>query len=246
MVNRILLFTLVALCISFAEMIDNIPDNLLNRAISEFNKGNYRNVLFTLEDSLIQIPGEQKYIAHLYIGLSYAYLEDNEGAKDNFKKVLKINPSFKLVSDVVTPKVIDLFAIAKKEIANESAFCSCFIPGIGQMLKGEEKKGKFIMLSASVSLAGSIYSWLITTNRHTDYLSLGPDDTDKMDEYYNKYNSWYKISLTSSFIFATIYIYSFLDALLINNEIKIRSNSTPYDNFMKDKKDFKLAYHINF
>uniref|UniRef100_A0A7V3VTS5 PKD domain-containing protein n=1 Tax=candidate division WOR-3 bacterium TaxID=2052148 RepID=A0A7V3VTS5_UNCW3 len=66
------------------------------------------------------------------------------------------------------------------------------------MLKGEDKKGKLIMLGSGFSFVASALLWLERDELHNSYLSLGPDSTEYMDKYYNSYNKYYKLSTSSS------------------------------------------------
>ncbi len=223
---------------------DSIPDDLLKRVNIEYEKRNYVQVIEMLEDTIEHFDRRQKSTAYLYIGLGYSVLGFSGLATESFKKLLKINPAFKLDPAMAAPLVVYQFNAAKKEIASESAVCSCFIPGTGQMLKGEDRKGKIIMSGAAASFVFSVYSWTITDDKHNQYLSLGPGDTTKMDEYYNVYNRWYKISVTSSCVFGLIYIYSFLDAMMLNNKIGLTTDSKY--RFWFDGNYFRLGYTIKF
>ncbi|MEO0215818.1 MAG: hypothetical protein ABIL14_02240 [candidate division WOR-3 bacterium] len=200
-------------------------ESLLNQAQQDYEKGEYTKVISTLEGELNQFKGDDRVVAHKYLGLSYLALGDNASAKDHFKLLLKMNPKFLFDTTIIKgPGIVKAINEARKEIAREAAFCSCFIPGSGQMIKGEDMKGRIIMLGSGISLAGALYLWTITNNKHEQYLSLGPDDQERMDEYYDVYNRWYHRALLGSTLFIGIYLYNFIDAMFANTEVRIASN----------------------
>ncbi len=219
-------------------------NNLLNQAVLHYQQGEWAKTIMILEDALPRFDNEDRIDAHKYLGMSYARLNDNISSKEHFKTLLKLNPKFTLKSEDADLSIIGIINEAKKEIAYESAFCSCFIPGIGQMIKGEDKKGKLIMLGSGLSLASSVLLWLETEDRHNDYLSLGPDSIQYMDEYYNNYNKYYRISLCSSGVFLGIYLFGILDAMLGNTRIVISDRHSLYIN--PDLMSLKFGYQIKF
>lgn len=225
---------------------NNAHDSLLLMAKLEFEKENYSGALKILETTLSQLNKAQNQDIHLYMGLSYVAIGSYAEAHEHLRIVLKLDPDFSLMSTLATPAAIKTFNAVKKEIARESAVCACFIPGIGQMLKGEDRKGKMIMLGSAMSFVSSIGLWMRTEGLRSDYLSLAPDEIDKMDEFYNGYNRWYKASLISSSIFGIIYLYSFFDAMFANTKVRIVSNSTNGFYHQLQEKEFKMGYHIGF
>uniref|UniRef100_A0A7V0Z5P5 Tetratricopeptide repeat protein n=1 Tax=candidate division WOR-3 bacterium TaxID=2052148 RepID=A0A7V0Z5P5_UNCW3 len=211
-----------------------------------YQKENYTGTIMTLENALPEFNETEKIEALKYLGCSYAKINDKISAKEHFKSLLKLNPKFKLNKEDADSSVIKILNDAKKEIAQESAMCSCFIPGAGQLLKGDEKKSKLIMLGASLSLVSSIYFWIETENKKNDYLKLGPDSIKYIDDYYNIYNRWFHISLLSSSVFAGFYFYSILDALHINKEVDIANEGGGSLNFIPEMHSVKIEYKIKF
>ncbi|MEO0123485.1 MAG: hypothetical protein ABIL69_05710 [candidate division WOR-3 bacterium] len=221
-------------------------DNYIDTAKDCYQKENYVGTIKTLEVVLPNLSKIEKLDAHKYLALSYAKINDKISAKEHFKILLKLNPKFKLNKDDADSSVIAIINDAKKEIAQESAMCSCFIPGTGQLIKGEDKKGKLIMLGASLSLASSIYLWMETENKKNEYLELGPDSVEYMDEFYNTYNRSYHIFLLSSSVFAGFYLYSILDALFADLKVDISNDGSNSIYFVPEQKSIKIEYKIKF
>ena len=221
-------------------------NDALDTAKEYYQTENYTGTIKTLENALPELNETEKMEAHKYLGYSYAKINDKILAKEHFKALLKLNPKFKLNKEDADSTVIKILNDVKKEIAQESAMCSCFIPGAGQLIKGDEKKGKLIMLGASLSLVSSIYFWAETENKKNDYLKLGPDSIEYMDDYYNIYNRWYHISLLSSSVFTGFYLYSILDALHIDKEVDIANEGSRSLNFIPEMHSVKIEYRIKF
>ncbi len=243
-----ILFTLLIFQTLQAQSLDLIDENknLIDQAKGYYQEKEYRIVIQTLGNILPQLDKTSKIDAHKYLGFSYVRMNDKISAKEHFKILLKLNPDFTLDPADADSSIIAMLNAVKKEIAQESAICSCFIPGSGQLLKGEEKKGKLLMLGTSLSLVSSTLAWVETYNRQIHYLGLGPDSVEYMDKYYNDYNKFFKISIASTSVFAGIYIYCILDALFANTEIKVLDNRTKSLYFTPEPKSTKIGYKITF
>ncbi len=226
---------------------DMIDENKspIEQAKDFYQEKEYTTVIKTLENSLPQLDRADKIAAHKYLGFSYAKINDRVSAKEHFKILLKLNPNFTIDAKDMDSVIIKILNDAKKEIAQESAVCSCFIPGTGQLIKGEERKGKLIMLCTGLSVASSVLLWLETESKQRDYLSLGPDSVEYMDRYYNNYNKSFRISVFSSAISAGIYIYSILDALFGNTKVKITQDPGSFY-LSPGNESIKVEYRIDF
>jgi tetratricopeptide (TPR) repeat protein len=195
---------------------------IIEMAKQDYANGSYTRAISTLGNVLEQLSGDARVEAHKYLAFSYVALGARDKAHEHFKKALRINPKLELSIYETTPEVLEAFANAKTERAHESAGCSCFIPGIGQLMKGEETKGKLIIATSALTFTAATVSWVVTDNKSNYYHSLGPDDNTHMDAAYEDYNKWYKTSLAASALFLSVYVYSIIDALspgkIINTE----------------------------
>ncbi|MEO0137666.1 MAG: hypothetical protein ABIL39_10605 [candidate division WOR-3 bacterium] len=219
--------------------------NLIDQAKNYYQNKEYTIVIKTLESILPQIDELNKIEAHKYLGFSYAKINDRISAKEHLKTLLKLNPQFSFKAQEVDSSIIEILNEAKREIAHEAAMCSCFIPGVGQVLKGEERKGKLLMLGSSLSFVSTVILWLETENRQQRYLGLGPDSVEYMDEYYSEYNKWFRISVSSSAIFIGFYLFSIWDAYFSNTQVKI-VNETGSSNFIRGNDLIKIGHEFSF
>lgn len=150
--------------------------------------------------------------AHKYLAFSYAKIADNTKSGEHFRLLLKIKPRWKLNPEDSSPEIDQVLITTKKDMAKEAGMCSCFIPGIGQIMEGDNKKGIIMMTTSSAALLMSLASWIVTDNNHHYYLRIGPNDTCQMYAAYNRYNAWYRASLASTAVFLGVYIYNICDA----------------------------------
>jgi tetratricopeptide (TPR) repeat protein len=190
------------------------PPDTLEIAKDYYLSGAYSRSITTLETLLPYLEGNPLIEAHVYLALNYVVVGDKASAIEHFKSALTWDPDLQLDAYGVTPDIMAVYDDARKEKAYESAGCSCFIPGIGQILKGDDRKGRAIIAASVITLAGTLISWSIADSKHTAYLSLGPEDIDKMDSTYDEYNRWRKITILSGAAFAGIYMYSIFDAVM--------------------------------
>jgi len=193
---------------------DYSPLDTVAIAKEYYESGAYSRSITKLETALPYLAGNPLIEAHVILAFNYVMVGDKANAIEHFKSALTKNPDLQLDANGITPEITAVYEEARKEKAYESAGCSCFIPGIGQILKGDDNKGRAIIAASVITIAGTLISWSIADSKHSEYLSLGPDDMDQMDRAYDDYNRWLKITALSATAFLGIYIYSIVDAML--------------------------------
>jgi len=198
----------------------NEQEQVLEIARELYENGAYARAITQLETILPYLEGESIIDAHILLAFNYVAIGDEASAIAHFKGALTQNPELDLDEYETTPEIKAVFKEAAQEQAYEYAGCSCFIPGIGQLLKGDYTKGRAIIAASAVTLAGSLVSLSIADGKRTTYLSLGPDDLDRIEEAYDDYNRWRKITMLSATVFLGIYVYSIVDAMISRTSAK--------------------------
>jgi len=194
------------------ELTNDSLNILITNAKDHYYKGEYREAVSRFEDNIVFLKNDALLEAHKYLAFSYARLGQSERSSQHFRMIFKIDPRWKMDPEDSSPEIDPILIATKNDMAKEAGMCSCFIPGIGQIMKGEQKKGLILMSATSVSLALSISSWIVTDNRRHDYLAVGLNDSLRMNEMYDRYNDWYHISFASTAVFLGVYIYGICDA----------------------------------
>ncbi len=220
---------------------------LLMNAKDNYYMGEYQKTISLLEGSIGSLTNDDRLEAHKYLAFSYARLGLNERSSQQFRMIFKIDPRWKMDPGDSSPEIDPILIATKNDIAKEAGMCSCFIPGIGQIMKGEQKKGLIFMSATAGALALSVSSWIITDNRRRDYLAVGLNDSLRMDETYGRYNDWYHISLASTAVFIGIYIYGIYDAFFPGSDYL--SAQLPRDHGIMcvvDRSGWQMGYKIRF
>jgi len=188
--------------------------------MDHYHEGEYISALSVLQNNLYFFQGKTLFEAHKYLAFCYASINENNDAADHFRIVLRMNPRWKLDPLDSSPEIDRVLITTKGDMAKEAGMCSCFIPGIGQMMKGENNKSVLIMSSSGATFFISLVSWLITSDKHNNYLSVGPGDPSALKKAYHSYNSWYHTATISSAAFLGVYAYSVIDAFLFRTSYK--------------------------
>lgn len=221
------------------------PLDTMRAAREYYESGAYSRSITKLESALPFLEGNTLVEAHTLLAFNYVVVGDKANAIEHFKHALTKYPDLQLDAYGATPEIMAVFEEARKEKAYESAGCSCFIPGIGQILKGDDQKGRAILAASVITLGGTLISWSIADSKHSAYASLGPDDIDQMDSVYNDYNRWRKITIVSGVLFVGIYTYSIFDAMLwIKPSRRRTSNSRAGIILQYDGDNTKIGYAI--
>ena len=196
-------------------------EQVLEIAREDYRNKAYANSIGQLETILPYLEGHALVDAHVFLAFNYVGLGDTTTAVEHFKDALTTEPKLQLKPYDPSPEIVIVYEQAKQEKAHELAGCSCFIPGIGQILRGDTERGGVIIAASAISLASTLLSWSIADGKRTDYLSIGPADLYRVEEAYDEYNRWRKITVLSASVFAGIYLFSIVDALIVRNDPKL-------------------------
>ncbi|MBE0433262.1 tetratricopeptide repeat protein [candidate division WOR-3 bacterium] len=225
-----LLFLMFLGQISHAQTTDtSTGEHVLNSARQHYENGAYVKSIAELETILPQLNGAENGEAiieiHVLLAFNYVAVGDEASAIEHYKKALAIEPKLQIDAYEPSPEVRAVFEEATKERAYESAGCSCLIPGSGQFMRGDDLKGGAIIAVSVTSLASTVISWSIADSKHNLYMSLGPDDIDMMEEVYEDYNHWRKMTILSGTVLLGVYVYSIIDATISKKPSLSKSTS---------------------
>ncbi len=211
-------------------------DQMLARAKNYYNRGEYEFAIVELENALQylkQLEQVDQVEAYKYLAFSYVAFGQLDKAKEQFRKVLILDPAHELDPATVSPKIIKVFEEVKAEMAAEapeepviteppeqvppaapsSGFPYCCIPGWGQMRRGQGGKGMRIMVAGGTTLFTSLVALGIRDAKHQEYLDIQDFNEDELSEAYNAYKTWHNISAISLTAFLAVYAYNIYDIL---------------------------------
>ena len=242
----IVLVTLCAVHFSYSQINqEQTCDTVLNTGIDYYKSGAYAKSIKTLDSILSDCDENMRVEINKYLAFNYIAIGDEPTAIVHFKKALGLDPNLELDESTSPAKAISVFKAAKKELAHESGGCSCFIPGIGQFMKGDDTKARVIIAASSLSLATAIVTWAGADSKHNHYLSLGPDEIDEIERAYDDYNRWRKASIIAATTFVGIYVYSILDATLSQKTPDNSHRKTSRLNVDSNGKTISISYLID-
>ena len=207
-------------------------------------------------------------------GISQFSVSNNEGAKESFGEVLKINPSYQLDSTQVSPKIISYFNLVRdaynKDKINKYASenlkpDTVFIPKVITRIVPDENIKKAFYRSILLPGWGHFYlhentkGWILTSLSAAAIVSsvyfiidsnkkenyyLNETNTNLISKDYNLYNTSYKFKNISLISYAVIWIYSQIDILFFQNDS--HSNLSSFLFNTKISSDFASNLKLNF
>ena len=244
-------------------------ESMLNRAKTFYYNGEYEYAIRELENAmsyLEQLKQTDQVEAYKYLAFSYVAFGNQTKAKAQFKKALQLNPDLELDPATVSPKIIKVFEEAKAEMVTappeppveptpveraepsnfDATIRSCCVGGWGQMYRGETSKGRKMMIAWGTTLGATLISWIITSNREDEYLSLRYQDEPYQDAY-DKYKLWYNISWVSTGIFLGIHAFNLYD-VIFRRPSTSTSMLDPEQGFRVDASidHVRLGYKVKF
>jgi len=214
-----------------------IAKDALNEAIALYEQNQFEEAAQQLSGMLESYPAMDSRVlmeVHKYSAFCHAILGERDRAKEEFKKVLRLNPGLWLDEAEFPPKITAAFGRAKSELdielrrerneqlrrttRLEAGLRSAALPGWGQMYRGYTTKG-YVLLGATIASAvgfGITRSAYLDAQDTYERAGKGADldalfaDVDKRADTVNR----------MAYILGGIWAYTFLDALIFAPSIQ--------------------------
>lgn len=180
---------------------------------------------------------EQLTEIHKILALVYYSQNKEPKARQEFELALSLDPTLELDPLLVSPKILDYYEqlktawVRRQQSRNDvrdskmevryvlvadprpaAAIRSVVLPGWGQRYKGEKKKGVLLTTLWGIGVAGSLAAHLARDNAENKYLS--EIDPAKVGARFDTFNRLHKIRNNLILFSATVWIYSYIDAIL--------------------------------
>lgn len=196
--------------------------------------------------------------AHKILGVIAFQFQNRQEANAQFELALSIDRTAQLDSFYVSPKIIEYFNELKstynsrpksitpnKEINYRylidpdprpaATLRSMVLPGWGQLYKNDKRKGAALLTAtAATTITMGVFHFL-QLDAHDKYLHAAAPD--KIDDAYQRYNTFYKLRNNAALINGGIWLYAFFDALItkpkagqtrLNISFKTNDDSSSY------------------
>ncbi|MHB8578875.1 MAG: hypothetical protein ACYDA4_03320 [Ignavibacteriaceae bacterium] len=254
--------TTIIFCASFMQLLFAQQNSAFISSLkSKFESFEY-NQAISYADSLLAhkniFSSEEQVQIYLVKGVSQFSLSDNEGAKDSFNNILKINPDYKLDSTNVSPKIISFFNSVKSDFEKENSFKNeseriktdtVYIPKIINKIESADNIKQAFLRSVIVPGLGHFYlknntkGWIFTslsaiTIASSIYFIIDSNNKEKnylnetnpglIQQKYVTYNSSYKMKTISIISFAAVWIYTQIDILFLSNHFNLVDNKISF------------------
>jgi len=176
-----------------------ISGNNVSYLDSLYKAGDYKTVVTRGEEFLNQETKKEAKVEILKIvGFANVALDLKERAKENFLTLLNFSPKYELDPINTSPKIIEVFEVAKAEYAKgfeekkkvvRADPLLYFYPGLLQIHNERKARGYMLLSLQTTSLLGFIATSILTPIFHQKYLDQKiPSEIDKT---YNQYKSAY-------------------------------------------------------
>ena len=230
--RKILSGCIVLLCCSVLYGQGPAQEQMVDEIARQFSSGNiYEAEIQALKalHSDIQFSNENLFEIHKYLAFCYVAYGQRDKAIKRFLEMLKLNPSHRFDPQIVSPKIVQVFETAltefenanknKQEIPEISAsdiqlragMRSLAFPGLGQLYKGDKKKGYALIVGEAAAAAGFAISQIMLEKSHDEYLDAA--NQHMIQNKYETYNNWYKARNFTAAAAVMIYLYGFFDSV---------------------------------
>lgn len=203
-------------------------DRIVQEIKSEYESGNiYETEILALK----ALHSQEKYTSnnlfeiHKYLAFCYVALGKRESAVNEFLELLEIDSDYRFNPKLISPKIIEVFNIALEKyeksrfephisaeaIQIKASMRSLIFPGLGQIHKGEKRKGYILIGAEALSMSALVFFHWQYEVSHDAYLdAVVPDDIENK---YERYNLYYKLRNFTAITAAAIYLYSYYDCV---------------------------------
>ena len=254
--------TIIILCASFMQLLFSQQNSAsISNLKGKFESFEY-NQAISYADSLLThkniFSSEEQIQIYLVKGVSQFSLSNNEGAKDSFNNILKINPGYILDSTNVSPKIISFFNSVKSDfekklsLKNESIRIktdTVYVPKIMNKVESDDNLKQAFLRSVIFPGLGHFYlkentkGWILTslsaiTIASSIYFIIDSNKKEKnylnetnpgfIQQKYDLYDSSYKMKNISIISFVAVWIYSQIDILFFPNHFNLDDNKISF------------------
>lgn len=197
-------------------------------------------------------------LVELHTVLALVLMARNEPAeaRQHFEAALSLNPQLELDPVLASPKVRDFFEQIRQERAHQSAtenplswryvvqpdprpmaaLRSLLFPGWGQRYKGQTQKGWFLSTIWGLLVGSSLIAHLEYKWAWSAYL----EETNpfRIEDHYRTANHWFKTRNTLLLATGAVWLYGYLDALILPATSTQRLQLIPQINGMEVRWSF--------
>ncbi|MCX6144902.1 MAG: hypothetical protein NTZ35_16985 [Ignavibacteriales bacterium] len=174
------------------------------------------------------LPDSMRVRAEQYLAFSLVAQAKNAAAVDHMVTILRIDSTFTLDPILTSPKILSVFAEARKQYENVKlsehsplqlqqrlpdrgvTFRTVLFPGWEQAYQGRSVKGYALMSAGVVTLGAMIYFDRERRSAEEEYLAANTPEL--ASSRYTRYNNYHKAEYYSLAAFLAIYVYSQFDA----------------------------------
>ncbi len=209
-------------------------DSLYHIAQAAYDDGDFNTAELATLRGLREAEGLDeldKLKFHLLLGFVYVARDQNDVARNEFFRVVSVNPAYELDPVTTSPKIVEVFREARNEylarVASEPAIYrmpqadvrlaaswrSLVLPGWGQVYKEQDVKGAAFAAAQVLSLAALIFMQTEVNRRHDDYLRIKGHDDPNVEDRYQEYRRAYQTRNVVGYITLSLYLVNYLDAL---------------------------------
>ncbi len=247
---------LVLLILSFVPLRAQVQQSLfqqMNQAFRQLDYGTAQKIGTQIIGDFRKYSPLELLEAHKILGV-IAY-HDGRIAEANaqFEQALSIDRTATLDSVYVSPKIIQFFEELKQkynatQMTAEregsvyyryliqpdprpmATLRSMVFPGWGQLHKNDRRKGYFLLGASSLLILSTATFHFLQQDAHDQYLHTIDERT--IQDKYDRYNLFFKLRNNAALAYASVWLYSFFDALLIEPKrspvtVTIRMSNTP-------------------
>jgi len=180
---------------------------------------------------------------HKYIAFSLIAQGKYRLSKEQFTRLLNIDPTYSLDPVLTSPKILAIFNEVKQAFVSSQkpaqkteiipterdglsvSYRTILFPGWEQLYRGRKTSGTIFFSLGIVSLGSGITFEFLRSSARQDYLN--EKVLLKLDEKYKTYNNYYKAEIASFVVFAITYIASEIDVFTATDNPTINVMSNP-------------------
>ena len=235
-------------------------EQMVDEIALQFSSGNiYEAEIQALKalHSDIQFSDESLFEIHKYLAFCYVAYGQRDKAVKEFLEMLMLKPDHRFDPQIVSPKIIQVFetaltefeknkasipdisAISASDIQLRAGIKSLAFPGLGQIYKGEKRKGYILIACEAAAITGVAVSQIMLNESHDEYLKAA--NPQVIRDRYKNYNYWYKARNFTAASAVIIYLYGFFDSIYFHTDIEESGFTILYDHQTNS-----VSFKINF
>ena len=266
-ISSILSLTMLLLVVP-AKAQDRSNSELINEIRQAYERIDFEVAEVRIQEALVgfdQFSPEELSQIHFYSALIHYARGDAPKAESEVLIALQLYPEFSADPLLTPPGLQEIVRATRATLPEETpatlnsadirylvledrrpsaAMRSMLVPGWGQVYKGDRRKGHMLIIAWGTTAGGAITTHFLRQDAERRYLDANTQE--EIFERFDAFDRWHKVRNNLFLAASAVWLYSYIDALLLPSPARLNQNRTSFQAFPVTPNSVQLTFRYSF